>query len=350
MEEIRMNIYPENISSEAHLEELLSRPSKEVIELFKNIDGDILFLGIAGKIGPSLAYMAKRACDESRIEKRIIGVSRFSNPEEEAHIKSLGIETIKGDLLDRNFLESLPKVKNVFFLAGMKFGSEENLSLTWAMNSYLPALVAEYFKDSRIVAYSTGCVYSLMPIESGGSLEADTPLPVGEYAQSCLGRERMFEYGSKKYGTSSAIIRLNYAVEPRYGVLVDIATKVKNNQVIDLAMGYFNVIWQGDANDVVLRSLKHAQSPAWILNITGKEILSVKDVALKFGEIFGKTPQFKGKEAQTALLSNSGKAFGLFGTPKVQIARLINWTAQWMQEDNRQLDKPTHFEVRDGKY
>jgi len=345
-----MNEYPEKINNTEELEELLSRPSKELTELFKQLDGDIIFLGIAGKIGPSLAKMAKRAFDAAGVKKRIIGVSRFSDQQERERIEDSGIETIKGDLLDRDFLESLPKVKNVFFLAGMKFGSEENLSLTWAMNTLLPAMVAECFKDSRIVAYSTGCVYPLVAIGSGGSQETDAPLPVGEYAQSCLGRERMFEYGSKKYGTPSAIIRLNYAVEPRYGVLVDIAQKVKNNQPVDLTMGYFNVIWQGDANDVVLRSLEYATSPAWILNITGEQTLSVKEIALKFGEIFGKEPLFTGSEAPTALLSNSGKAFNLFNKPKVSVDTVINWTAHWMQEEKKLLGKPTHFEVRDGKY
>lgn len=350
MEEKTMSEYPEKILDEKQLEELLSRPSIETIEAFKQLDGDIIFLGIAGKIGPSLAYMAKRACREAGVKKRIIGVSRFRDPLEKKQIESFGIETIQGDLLDREFLESLPKVKNVFFLAGMKFGSEGNLSLTWAMNSFLPALVAEHFKASRIVAYSTGCVYPLVPVESGGSLETDIPQPVGEYAQSCLGRERMFEYGSHKYGTQMALIRLNYAVEPRYGVLVDIATKVKKEQSVDLSMGYFNVIWQGDANEVVLRSLAHTQSPAWLLNITGPETLSVREIAQKFGKLFGNNLHFVGQEAKTALLSNSKKAYNLFGTPKVSIDRLIEWIAYWMLENKKLLGKPTHFEVRDGKY
>lgn len=342
--------YPQKIANEQQLEELLSRPAEETVELFKKLDGDIIFLGIAGKIGPSLAHMAKRACDKAGVKKRIIGVSRFRNEDEKAQIESFGIETIRGDLLDREFLESLPKVKNVFFLAGMKFGSEENLSLTWAMNSYLPALVAEYYKDSRIVAYSTGCVYSLVPVESGGSKETDMPGPLGEYAQSCLGRERMFEYGSKTHNTPVALIRLNYAVEPRYGVLVDIATKVKNDQPVDLAMGYFNVIWQGDANNMVLRSVEHAASPAWPVNITGIETLSVRNIALEFGKLFGKEVRFTGKEASTALLSNPKQAYHLFGEPEVPVQKVVEWTAHWMEDEKKLLGKPTHFEVRDGKY
>lgn len=345
-----MDNYPDKIGNEQQLEDMLSQPTDEAVELFKTLDGDLMFLGIAGKIGPSLANMAQRACDKAGVKKRIVGVSRFRNQEEKAQIESFGIETIQGDLLDRDFLESLPKVKNVFFLAGMKFGSEDNLSMTWAMNAYLPALVADCFKDSRIVAYSTGCVYPLVPVESGGSLETDKPVPVGEYAQSCLGRERMFEYGSRKNNTPVALIRLNYAVEPRYGVLVDIATKVKNGLPVDLSMGYFNVIWQGDANDVVLRSLGQVATPAFVLNITGEETLSVRAVAQEFGKLFGKKPKLVGEEAKTALLSNSQLAFGLFGKPRVPIQKVIEWTAGWMEENRKLLGKPTHFEVRDGKY
>jgi len=345
-----MKDYPEKISDEKELEELLSRPEKETTEVFKRLEGDIIFLGIAGKIGPSLARMARRACDEVGVKKRIIGVSRFRNLEEKKHLEYLGIETIQGDLLDRDFLERLPKVKNVFFLAGMKFGSEENLSFTWAMNSYLPGLVVEYFKDSRIVAYSTGCVYSLVSLESGGSLETDSPAPVGEYAQSCLGRERMFEFGSRKNGTPVTLIRLNYAVEMRYGVLVDIALRVKNNKPVDLAMGYFNVVWQGDANNYVLRSIELADSPATILNISGPEILSVHNVALEFGKRFETEVQFTGVEASTALLNNPAKSIELFGKPKVSIEKMLDWIADWLKNENRLLDKPTHFEVRDGKY
>ncbi|MFW6290423.1 MAG: NAD-dependent epimerase/dehydratase family protein, partial [Mariniphaga sp.] len=321
-----------------------------VIELMAQLDGDLLFLGVAGKIGPSLAHTAKRACTRAGVEKRVLGVSRFSNPQEKKLIESFGVETISGDFLDRSFLESLPRVKNVFFLAGMKFGAQENRSFTWAMNSYLPALVADYFHQSRIVAYSTGCVYPLVPVQSGGSMETDDPSPAGEYAQSCLGRERMFEYGSRKHKNPAAIIRLNYAVEPRYGVLVDIGLKVYNNQPVDLTMGYFNAIWQGDANNRVIQSLDYASSPPWITNLTGPETLSVRDVALQFGNLMSREVRFTGKEAPTALLSNAEKIFGLLGKPEVPVSKVIEWTAQWIQDGKRLLDKPTHFEVRDGKY
>jgi nucleoside-diphosphate-sugar epimerase len=342
--------FPDVIDNEDQLEELISRPGEDVIKMFSNIDGDLIFLGIAGKIGLSLARMAKRACDEAGVKKKIIGVSQFSSGDQREKIEKAGIETIKGDLLDIDFIRKLPELKNVFFLAGMKFGSVDNLSLTWAVNSYMPAMIAEHFSKSRIVAFSTGCVYPLVPVRSGGSLESDIPYPVGEYAQSCLGRERMFEYGSKRYKTPVSLIRLNYSVELRYGVLVDIATKVKNKQPVNLDMGYFNVIWQGDSNEVVLRSLEFTQSPPRILNITGQDILSVREVALEFGSLMGVDVTFEGEEGKTALLSNSREAYRLFGHPKVPISQVIKWTADWIARDGKTLGKPTRFEVRDGKY
>lgn len=341
---------PEKIENEEQLEELISRPGDELVEMIRRCDGDIMILGINGKIGPSLAKMARRACDLAGVKKRIIGVDRQNNPEHQESFSKMGIETINGDLLDPAFIGSLPKIKNIFFLAGMKFGSVDNLPMTWAINSYLPALVAEHFKDSVIVAFSTGCVYPLVPVNSGGSLETDPPEAIGEYAQSCLGRERMFEYGSLRNKTKITLIRLNYSVEMRYGVLVDIATKVKNNTPVDLGMGYFNVIWQGDVNDAVLRSIEQASSPARIINLTGSEILSVKDVATEIGKLIGVQPVFVNAEAETALLSNAALAHKLFGMPKVPINQVIKWISHWQKEDRRLLGKPTHFEVRDGKY
>jgi nucleoside-diphosphate-sugar epimerase len=345
-----MNRDPDKIENEAQLDEMLSRPSPEAIEMFSSLDGDIIFLGVAGKIGISLAHMAKRSCDEAGIKKRIIGVSNFENNEQQKKIRKLGIETINGDLLDTKFTATLPSVKNVFYLAGMKFGSIDNLALTWAVNTYLPAIVADHFKQSRIVAFSTGCVYPLVPVSSGGSRETDPPVAVGEYAQSCLGRERMFEYGSVRNRTEVTLIRLNYSVEMRYGVLVDIALKVKNNQPVDLTMGHFNVIWQGDMNDFVLRSLELAKCPATVLNITGEEILSVRQTALEFGKLFGVSPVFENAEAPTALLNNAENSFKLFGHPKTPVSQVIKWIAQWINDERELLGKPTHFEVRDGKY
>jgi hypothetical protein len=345
-----MNVYPDKISGETQLEELLSHPGDKVTEMFSRLDGDVMFLGISGKIGPTLALMAKRACNKAGVKKRIVGVSMFESEEQRQKLEKSGIETINGNLLDMDFLKGLPVLKNVYFLAGMKFGSLDNLALTWAVNSFLPALVAEHFNKSRIVAFSTGCVYPLVPVVSGGSLETDIPLPVGEYAQSCLGRERMFEYGSKKNNTKVSLIRLNYSVELRYGVLVDIAIKVKNKQAVELDMGYFNVIWQGDVNDMVLRSIELASSPATVLNLTGPEILSVREVATEFARLFGTDVLFAGEEATTALLSNSGKIYSLLGTPEVPASRVVQLIAGWIKDEGKLLGKPTHFEVRDGKY
>ncbi len=345
-----MKEYPDKIASLDILEDLLSTPTPEAVKMFSGLEGDIMFLGIGGKIGPSMASMAKRACEQAGVEKRMYGVALFESAEQRKQLENIGIETYHGDLLDSDFIQGLPKVKNVYFLAGMKFGSEDNLSMTWAVNSFMPALVADYYKESNIVAFSTGCVYPLVSVESGGSLETDAPAPVGEYAQSCLGRERMFEYGSKQHGTKVCMIRLNYSVELRYGVLVDIALKVKKEEPIDLSMGYFNVIWQGDVNDVVLRSLEICESPAKYLNITGPDALSVRDVAIEFGKLFKKNPEFVNEEARTALLNNSEHAFQLFGRPKVSTERIIKWIAEWINQDGKMLGKPTHYEVRDGKY
>jgi nucleoside-diphosphate-sugar epimerase len=328
-----MTEFPDKINNDDQLEELLSRPGTELTKMFSRVKGDIMFLGISGKIGPSLAIMARRACESAGVEKRILGVALQIDSEQQ-----------------KCFIESLPVFRNIFFLAGMKFGSVNNLPLTWAVNSYIPALVAEHFRDSKIVAFSTGCVYPLIPFISGGSVETDLPVATGEYAQSCLGRERMFEYGSNKYKTEVILIRLNYSVEMRYGVLVDIAIKVKNDQPVDLIMGYFNVIWQGDLNDFVLRSLEYAQSPSKILNITGPEILSVREVALEFGKLFGVKPRFINTEAETALLNNSAEAFKLFGRPKVSASQIIKWIAGWLNDGGKLLGKPTHFEVRNGTY
>jgi nucleoside-diphosphate-sugar epimerase len=340
----------QHIVNEEQLDEMISRPTEELVEMISTLEGDLLFLGVGGKIGISMASMAKRAIDQAGIYKRVIGLDRFDGTPAIQKLEEKGIEVIKGDLLDPEFVKGLPKVKNVIFLAGMKFGSEENLSMTWAVNSYLPALVANHFTESRIVAFSTGCVYPLVHVSGGGSVETDMPGPVGEYAQSCLGRERMFEYGSNTYGTPVALIRLNYAVEMRYGVLVDIALKVKSNQPVDVTMGHFNVIWQGDANAMILQSLKYCDTPAKILNITGPEILSVRDVAVQFGTHFRVQPEFAGREAETVLLSNAKESFKLFGQPKVKADTMIAWIADWINRGGILLNKPTHFEVRDGKY
>tara|TARA_R110002020_G_scaffold184120_1_gene380984 strand:+ start:85043 stop:86080 length:1038 start_codon:yes stop_codon:yes gene_type:complete len=345
-----MKQFPTYFTDEEQLEEALSRPSTALVEMMRELDGDFILLGVAGKMGVSMAYMAKRACVVAGVNKRIIGVSRFSDHQQRVFLEKRGIEIFQGDLLDTIFIHSLPDVKNVIYLAGMKFGTDGNESFTWAMNAFLPGMVTEKFKKSRIVAFSTGCVYPLIGIGSGGSLEEDNPQPIGEYAQSCLGRERMFEYGSKKYKTPVILIRLNYAVEMRYGVLVDIAQKVLKEETIDITMGHANVIWQGDANDMILRSIQYCASPAQKLNISGAEIISVVKIAQQFGELMGKEVRFSGKEADSALLVNVSKSHSLLGTPKMDIDQIVKWTANWVGTKKRLLGKSTHFEVRDGKY
>lgn len=342
--------YPEKFENEDQLEDYLSKPGDELVDMIGKTDGDIIILGITGKIGPSLALMAARACEKAGVKKKILGVSRSIDAQLQKNLDQAGIESVRGDLLDSEFLKRLPLFKNVFFLAGMKFGTTDNQPLTWAINTYLPGLVAEHFRNSRIVAFSTGCVYPLVIPGLGGSMETDTPFAMGEYAQSCIGRERLFEYGSRKYGTQTILLRLNYSVEMRYGVLADIAVKVKNNIPVDLSMGYFNVIWQGDMNNSVLRSLDHCSSPAAILNITGPETLSVRETANQFGEYFGIAPVFINEEAPTALLNNASRSFSLLGKPEVTASQLIKWTAEWLKDKGRLLGKPTHFEVRDGIY
>ncbi|PKQ44424.1 NAD-dependent epimerase/dehydratase family protein [Confluentibacter flavum] len=345
-----MKKYPKKYEDEEALEEALSRPTSELVAMMLSLEGDIIFLGVAGKMGISMAIMAQRASKEAGIKRRIIGVSRFSSMNSKSYLENNGVETIQGDLLDIDFVRSLPDVKNVIYLAGFKFGTGEKQATTWAMNSFLPGLIVDKFKDSRIVALSTGCVYPLVPITSGGSKESDIPNPIGEYAQSCLGRERLFEFGSIENGTKIVLIRLNYSVEMRYGVLVDIATKVYNNEPIDVVMGHANVIWQGDANAMILRSLNLCESPVNYLNISGNQTIAVTKIAKRFGELMGREPNFSGTEADSALLSNVSKSQSLLGLPTVPLDTVIQWTAQWIMQGKPLLGKATHFEVRDGKY
>jgi len=338
------------IQSEAELEDLLSTPSPEDIALFREVEGDLLIVGVAGKMGPSLARRAVRAAQAAGVKKRILGVSRFSSPAVERFLQQAGVETLRADLLESSSVATLPEAPNVIFMAGRKFGSTGAESLTWAMNAYLPALVAERFRHSRIVAFSSGNVYPLVPILSGGATEEIAPEPLGEYAQSVLARERLLEHFSRCHDTPVALLRLNYATDLRYGVLLDIGSKVFEGRSVDVTMGAVNVIWQGDANSVALRSLAHCQSPPLILNLTGPEALSIRAVAKRFGESFGKEPILEGQEASTALLSNAGRCHRLFGFPSVTIDQMIAWTAHWIKRGGPTLNKPTHFETRDGRF
>jgi len=333
------------------LEERLSRPDEADASAMAALDGDLLILGVGGKMGPSLARLARRAADMAGSGKRILAVARFSNSGLPAELAAQGIETITSDLLEPGALSRLPEIPNVVFMAARKFGTDGEAHLTWAMNTYLPGLVAERYRHSRVVAFSTGNVYPLRSRMEGGAVESTPISPVGEYAQSALGRERMFEYGSARWGTLATILRLNYAVELRYGVLVDIGRAVFERRPVSLSVPFVNVIWQRDANAWCLRSFAHCQSPPFILNITGSETLSVRDIAMEFGKHFGIEPTFvSDEEGSTALLSDASQAATLFGRPTVSPTELVEFTAQWIRQGGVLLNKPTHFQTRDGKF
>jgi uncharacterized protein YbjT (DUF2867 family) len=338
------------IETISELEELLSRPSDADVAAVSQLQGDFLILGVAGKMGPTLAKLARRSVTESGAPKRIIAVSRFSDRTVRSDLESTGIETIACDLLNPGELARLPDVENVIFMAGRKFGTEGAAYLTWAANTYLPGLVIDRFRNSRIVAFSTGNVYPLRALADGGATESTPTAPVGEYAQAALGRERMFEYGSSQWGTRVVILRLNYAVELRYGVLVDVARSVFSGHPVDLRTGHVNVIWQRDANSVCLRALAHCQSPPVILNLTGPETLSVREIAKEFGRRFNRKPILSGEESGYALLSDASKANAMFGKPTVTPQRMMDWIAHWIEKGGTLLDKPTHFEAQDGKF
>lgn len=338
------------IRTESELEELLSRPDEKTADAMAELEGDLLILGAGGKMGPSLARLARRACQKTGVKKRIIAVARFSNSKLPAELANHGIETIACDLLDRESLARLPDTPNVIFMAARKFGTSGEAHMTWAMNTYLPGLVADRYRHSQIVAFSTGNVYPLRSFKDGGATEGTPVDPVGEYAQSALGRERMFEYGSERWSTRGVILRLNYAVELRYGVLVDIGLAVFERRPVSLGMPWVNVIWQGDANSWCLRSFAHCQAPPLVLNITGTETLSVRELALCFGKHFDVEPVFAGSESTSALLNDATKARELFGEPNVGTAQLIDWIADWIRNGGALLKKPTHFQTRDGKF
>ena len=339
---------PSRFESIAALEDFMTEPTPELVADLKSVKGDILVLGVGGKMGPTLARLAKRAVP---LGQRVIGVARFSEPGLREGLAQHGVETISADLLDRAALERLPRAANVIFMAGRKFGATGDVPLTWAMNVQVPAMVAEVFKASRIVAFSTGCVYPFVPVDSGGATEDTPPVPPpGDYATTCAGRERMFEYFSARHETPGRLFRLIYAIDMRYGVLHDVGRKVRDGETIDLAMGHVNVIWQGDANAVALRCLAHATTPTSPINVTGPETIEIRWLAGEFGRLFGKAPKLSGTPAPTGWLNNSARMVQEFGPPKVPLSKMIEWTADWLSRDMATLNKPTHYEVRDGKY
>jgi len=331
------------IRTDPDLERELSRPSEADVACLRRLGGDILVLGASGKMGPSLARLCQRAADEAGQPRRIFAVSRHP-------VAEPGIEAISCDLLRREEVARLPECPNTLYLAGRKFGSTGNPELTWAINTIVPAMVAERFTCSRFVVFSTGNVYPFRPVAAGGSLETDPPAPVGEYAQSCLGRERVFEYYSRQCGLPCLFFRLNYALDLRYGVLVDVARKVRDGVPVDVRVPAFNAIWQRDANSYALRALELAASPPRVLNVTGAETIAVRDAANWFARRFRHEARFTGEPGVAALLSDASECHRLLGPPEVPADRLMEMVAAWLECGGTSLDKPTHFDVADGRF
>ena len=336
--------------TEIELDELLSRPNDISLEAAGTLGGDLLVLGAGGKMGPSLCVLARRSFDAVGSHAKVIAVSRFSDPLQLQYLQQNGVETVSVDLLQPGALDTLPNCPNVIYLPGMKFGSQNDPGRTWAMNVYLAGLAVTRFRNSRFVALSSGNVYSWVSVKSGGSKEIDVPQPHEEYALTCLGRERMFHWGASQFETASSIVRLNYATDLRYGVLVDIASNIIKAEPIDVAMSIFNTVWQGYANSVCLALLSRATVPPFILNLTGSEIVNTRQTGYRLGELLGKAPVFIGGESGGALISDASKCFELFGKPDIGVETLIEWTATWMMNNGRLLDKPTHFDARNGRF
>jgi nucleoside-diphosphate-sugar epimerase len=339
-------VLPRSFAGVAQLEDFMTAPTPELSADLARAEGDLIVLGVGGKMGPTLARMAKRAAPQ----KRVIGVARFSEQGLREKLEGQGVECLSCDLLDRAALERLPRSPNVVFMAGHKFGASGQPSLTWAMNVAVPHMVAEHFRDSRIVAFSTACVYPFVNVASPGAREDIATLPPpGDYAASCVGREQMFFHGSRRYGTAGRVVRLSYAIDLRYGVLYDVAQSVFAERPVELGMGYANVIWQGDANEQALRLLAHCTSPASPINVSGPKT-SVRWLAEEFGKRFSRKPSFSGKEADTAWLIDTAAASTLLGAPRVPLRTMVDWVADWVSRGQPGLGKPTHFETRDGNY
>jgi nucleoside-diphosphate-sugar epimerase len=342
-------------ADEQELDELLSRPRDETVAALDACPGDIVVLGAGGKMGPTLTRLAARAAATAdrrtgRPNRRVVAVSRFSSAAARRTLEEVGVDVVSCDLLDRDAVTRLPDAENVIFMAGQKFGTADAPALTWAMNTVVPAICAERYADARIVAFSTGNVYPLTPVARGGARESDAVGPIGEYAASCVGRERIFELAADRAGTRVAIVRLNYAIDLRYGVLTDLAVKVLRGEPVDLRMGYVNVIWQGDANRVAVECLERASAPPFVVNLTGRDVLSVRDLARRLGERLGREPVLTGEEAPDALLSDTQLMRTTFGPPEVPLDWMLDWVATWVREGRPLLGRPTHFEERAGKF
>lgn len=338
------------IRNEEELDELLTRPGAKLQEFIRQLKTPLVVLGAGGKMGPTLAVLAQRAAESARHKLEVIAVSRFSNAQSREWLESRGVKTIPCDLLEREQVARLPESANVVYLVGLKFGTSGNPALTWAVNTVVPALVAERYPSARICALSTGNVYPMVPVADAGATESNPLTPIGEYPNAAVARERVLQYFSQKQGTPMAILRLFYAVEMRYGVIADIARKVHAGEEIDLANGHFNCIWQGDANEMILRSLSLAQSPATIWNLCHPQILRVREVATELGRMLGKEPHFRSSESSTALVANANAICERLGEPSTSLREVMQWTADWVKGGGKDLGKPTHFEVRDGRY
>lgn len=341
---------PDVIRTEEELDELMTRPSAELVSFVTTLRGPLLVLGAGGKMGPSLAARVKRASEAARVDLRVIAVSRFSDGAAREWLGRWGVETLSADLFDRDAVAGLPDAPDVIYLVGSKFGTTANPSRTWAVNTLVPERVAERYARSRVVALSTGNVYPLVSVRSNGSVESDPLTPLGEYPNAAVARERVFEFFSRENGTPVVLVRLNYAVDLRYGVLVDVARRVHAGEPVDVTTGYLNCVWQGDANDMIVRGLALAETPPRPLNLTGAEKLSVRGLAEEFGRRFDLPVRVSGAEAETALLSDSTRARRLLGEPATPIGTVVRWTAEWVRRGGRLWDKPTHFEVRDGMF
>ena len=341
---------PELIRTEAELDELLTRPGAALTDFIRTVSSPLVVLGAGGKMGPTLAVLARRAALAAGHNLDVIAVSRFSDAARRQWLEERGVKTVSCDLLEATSLAQLPEAENVIYLVGLKFGTGKNPAATWAMNTVVPARVAERYARARLAALSTGNVYPLTEVSAGGARETDALTPLGEYANASVGRERVFEFYSLRNRTPLALLRLYYAVELRYGVLVDIARKIHAGQPVELANGYFNCIWQGDANEMILRALALADSPPSVWNLCRPEIFAVRALASRLGELLNRPARFGGVEASTAYLGNAARTCAVLGQPLTPMDAVLRWTAHWVKQGGSNLGRPTHFEVRDGKY
>lgn len=339
-----------HLRDEADLDDRLTRPGESLVREIPRLASPLVILGAGGKMGPSLAVLARRAAEAAGHPLRVLAISRFPDPSRRAWLEDRGVETVTADLLDPEAVARLPDAPEVIVLVGRKFGTEDDPATTWATYAVIPALVAHRYRRSRLVALSTGNVYPLVPVDSGGADESLAPRPVGEYAYAAAGGGRVFEWSARRHDTPLAILRLNYAIDLRYGVLHDLALRVWRDEPVDLTQGYFNCIWQGDANALILRALPLADRPPLILNLTGPAIHSVREICDRLGRLLHKVPRFTGRESSTALLSNPRRLCQLLGEPPTSIESMLAWTADWVARGGRSYARPTHFEARDGRF